>query len=112
MQWNMRYGSRDQCDDKDGLVFLDVGRDFVAFEKVVGATLPDNCEDIFDWRGPFVIQRHWQNDMVFILNPDKLTASIVRVLCLWIAENVDKILWLTHYLSDVEESEDSLTQSF
>lgn len=102
----MNYGSRAFCKGKEGIIFLDVGTNFRAFERQVGVRLPQKCEDIFDVRGPFIIQRHQQNDMVFLFNNNNPVDMII--LTQWIDTTTD-VVWVSDYLEDVGESEDSAT---
>ena len=106
----MRYGSRDMCKGEDGIIFLDVGLKVVAFEKKVGEILPDNCENIFDVCGPFIMQRgHYQNDMVFLFG-ENCKDKHIKKLKQWILEKPDVVL-VSDYLEDVPESEEDLTSS-
>jgi len=100
----MRVGSVEDLIGRDGLVFSAVGltsaAQVKAFEQKVGRLLPDNCEDIFDVQGPFLVGRH----MVFLFRKD-YDGAMIPALTLWrIKLEEQACVWVADYLAQDEGS--------
>ncbi len=100
-----RYGSLEECLNRDGFVFRNVGHDLKLAEQYVGKTLPDGCDNIFD--SPFVIyHRRGVFDLVFLFLP--LATVPLSQLSVWIDIN-PSLIRVTDYIVDQSLNSQSLT---
>jgi hypothetical protein len=99
----MRVGSLEELDGRDGLVFLFKSLATAAsvknFEQNVGRLLPDKCDDIFDGRGPFLLERGGiRVAMVFLFRKDFYDVEIIRTLGVWRLNHNSE--WVEDYFAD------------
>lgn len=108
----MRVGSLEELDGRDGLVFVFESLATASvknFEQNVGRLLPDKCDDIFDGRGPFLLERGGTRvAMVFLFRKDFNDVEIIRTLGVWrLSHNSE---WVEDYFAEhcgeAEASED------